>query len=330
MDKTIVVHTYNVLCEMLSPTSRYTQCDETHCSPTFRFDLLEELLFQHVKKGEILCLQEVGHRWYQALKEGIFNDNSYTVIPCLYGKDKHDNMGVVIAYPNKDYELLEYSHKKIADLFNVPDRQRNLDGDYEPVSQKTKSLWEKANEKPNQVLLCKFSQSSTDREFYIATWHGPCEFLTPQVMEIHINYCSRWLNAATHEKLPLIFAGDFNFTPQSPSYQRLTQSSNQPPLPHCSIKEEWSNSTKMKFMDVYRIMNDGKDPRWTTCGGQDEPFIGVLDYVYLRNVSGSEDNLEPVSCIVEPLLNKGKALLAPNATNPSDHHGITAKFQWCK
>ena len=330
MKKTIVVHTYNVLCETLSPTTRYTQCDPDQCDPTFRFDLLEGLLTQHVEKGEILCLQELGQRWYEALKEGIFNDNSYTAIPCLYGKNKHDNMGVVIAYPNKDYELLDYSHKRVADLFNVPDRQRTIDGNYGPISQKTKSLWEQASSKPNRVLQCKFSQSSTDREFYIATWHGPCEFLTPQVMEIHINYCSRWLNTTLHEGLPLIFAGDFNFTPQSPSYQRLTQSEDQPPLPPCSTKDEWSKSTRTKFADVYRFMNDGEDPRWTTCGGQKEPFIGVLDYVYLRNVSGSRDKLKPLSCIIEPPLNDGEALLAPNATNPSDHHGITAKFQWCE
>ena len=96
--------------------------------------------------------------------------------------------------------------------------------------------WDRAKERKNTMILLRLQKRLQKQDkatnqaagkavpvrFCVGTYHMPCAFREPQVMVIHTALCVS--HALRFSKgLPLIFAGDFNFTPGSAPYRLLTE-----------------------------------------------------------------------------------------------------------
>lgn len=58
--------------------------------------------------------------------------------------------------------------------------------------------------------------------FCVGTYHMPCMFMIPAVMTIHTSMAIKHLTKLAGAD-PLVFGGDFNFTPDSECYKLATQ-----------------------------------------------------------------------------------------------------------
>lgn len=332
----VSIGTFNILGSRVSSPERYTRCKREHCDPDKRMERFKAtILKDFVNDGRIVCLQEVSRKQAKEIQE-FLHSVSYDVNFCLYGKEKHDGMGIAICYPKDKFELYVIKMQKVSNLFDVPSMpiDVSLVGEDEVMRLSLESF-RIAKQKINKIMLCGFKMKNINREedddclgkdrcFWVSTWHGPCEFNNPSVMFIQNLYAKRWLMREIG-MYPLIYAGDFNFSHlRKFCYEGAMKSHTffdgisgvESPVP--------TTSYSTLLMDVYDHVN-GKHPAYTVCGGQDEVFYGVLDRVFLRNGQGKGYiSFIPKNATVGPSQEDG--YIAPNEELSSDHLWLTCDF----
>lgn len=85
-----------------------------------------------------------------------------------------------------------------------------------------------AERRLNRTLFARLRPKATGTgkqnagAFCVGTYHMPCMFLVPPVMTIHASMAIQHF-AQLAGSDPLVFAGDFNFTPQSECYKLVTE-----------------------------------------------------------------------------------------------------------
>jgi len=196
-----------------------------------------------------------------------------------------------------------------------------------PPSRPPPDHWKISEHRYNQLLFCRLrwkipstttkSSSSSDisqKTFCISNYHMPCAFWAPMVMNIHAELAVKHSqNLALQD--PLILAGDFNFMPDSPTYQLITTgdlSKDDSTYPTPKYGVEWK-STIQPMRSAYAI-SENKEPCFTNYAQvkEEEPFIGTLDYIFLSN----HWKLNNVLTTVKRKEANGPF---PNEIEPSDH-----------
>ena len=185
--------------------------------------------------------------------------------------------------------------------------------------------WDTAQWKKNMLLFAKLMDKESKQSFGIATYHMPCVFYAPMVMNIHVDMAMhRTQELATEEEqhIPVILAGDFNLKPSSPEYRMITTGQlniDDPTYPTPKHGMEWKKSA-MRMKSAYAEVN-GCEPDFTNYAKvrDEEPFIDVLDYIFLS----PEWNVKEVKDVAHRDEFNGPL---PTEQEPSDHVLIAANL----
>lgn len=217
----ISVVTYNILSSRLSGSSNFPEYNQTNIDPTNRYKLLIKKLDYYIEISAIICLQEVSQDW-SGMLHTYFHTKCYTMIFSQYGNEHDGYMGVAIAFPIK-YILKETIICKPSSLIKMSNNPSTI---YEKAVSwfviKPKNIKSIAKKKWNSLIMLKLKMHTEyrDDEFWIATYHMPCEFNNPDVMMLHAMLSLQMIQEKAGN-LPYIYCGDFNFTPSSDPYMYL-------------------------------------------------------------------------------------------------------------
>ena len=134
--------------------------------------------------------------------------------------------------------------------------------------------WDIAESRRNQIVFAKLMDMESKRVFGIATYHMPCVFYAPMVMNIHADMAIQRIQKLSTEvnvtdgtqevQIPTVLAGDFNLKPNSPEYLMITTGKLDevnPTFPSPKFDMEWKISSK-PMKSAYAEAN-GCEPDFT-------------------------------------------------------------------
>lgn len=342
VETTVRVTTYNVLSSKLCSPTYYCYNDPEHLDPDHRFQKLIRFLQSEVEKGTVLCLQEVSQEWAGPL-HAWFQRHDYHVLISLYSSPFSGYMGSAICFPNNRFEARTMDIARVSDLKHWPNppkkpfpervveavlRRANA-GLRRILRRKPKfDDWAYSKERMNRLLVAKLKCKETEQELCVATYHMPCAFYAPKVMNIHAALAAQRVQelakTGSEDECEFIFCGDFNFKPGDAPYQMyidgvLPEESSD--YPHPPPWDDWKPTLAAPLRSAYREAH-GKEPDFTNyarSARNSEPFIGTLDYIFLsRNVGILEMPKLPLRNEVDGPF--------PNETELSDHIKLQGTF----
>lgn len=260
----VTVVTYNVLCTHLCSAADVPRCTPDAIDPALRQERIWNKLEPHIGDKHILCLQEVSRDWCMEHLP-LFLANKYMLVYGLYGYDRNGYMGVAIAYPTALYHLLDSYMPRVAEDAKWPTAPTAA----EPTTQK--HVLELANSRPNVLVLLRLQEIGTRCELVVGTYHMPCMYDRPEVMQLHAAAAANQALIFADES-PLVLAGDFNFAPDSPGYRIITQR-------RCTRDEERATAAACSGLDVREHLrtSDVLKSAYVTAGGP-EPAFTVYSY----------------------------------------------------
>jgi mRNA deadenylase 3'-5' endonuclease subunit Ccr4 len=309
----ISVYQYNVLSQTLANPSFMTGCKLEDLDPNLRLWKTLALLEEPINNEAIICLQEVSKTWYGNLHD-FFSNHNYKIIHHSYGKMMSDSMGVAIAYPSNKYSTNNTSISQIGSTIQVPPppilntytrftnwyngilRCIPIIKYYAPRYKKRFCPYEYAKGKSNTSIMTTFCVKSTDQRFCLATYHMPCAFWAPTVMELHTKKLIEEMDNYKG-KYPVIISGDFNFQPDSSSYKIMTK----------------------RYKSSYKELT-GEDPitNQTQTVNNYKLFKAPLDYIFYN------ERFHPID--VKEVIIPDRVSL-PDKNNPSDHAPLYATLE---
>lgn len=108
------VATYNVLSSALSDPDYFTHCDPANLDPETRYARVIARLAPEMERNAIICLQEVSRQWASQL-HSFFAQRGYHFVVQTYSKQQSGYMGVGIAIPMSQYDVVECDMRRVAD-----------------------------------------------------------------------------------------------------------------------------------------------------------------------------------------------------------------------
>ena len=244
----------------------------------FIFNLINKWGSSELKP--IIALQEVTGEWKDDI-EKILIHNEYKIFSINYGYNGNGNFGLLSAVP-KRYEILDINYINISNII----KENNL------LEEELVNI----TIKPTKFLIELILKDKKPFKFY--NYHLPLPKNNSLNQLIHIITIKNII--CKKNKLPIIWAGDFNIKPFSKIYnfiEKNTLKSNikNLKLPNCDLK----------FQSSYKSFH-GSEPLMTT---HTKNFRDTLDYIFITN---------EFKCINSKVLQYNEEIM-PNKYNPSDH-----------
>jgi 2',5'-phosphodiesterase len=323
----LFVYNYNLLSTKLCDPSWHYNCKEESLTTTSRWKLLRLRLEAQVILNSICCFQELSEEWISLLTPFFFS-HGYTFI--------YDSvfLGVGISFPTKVYNLQSMNIvcigamlKKECKVKYSPPSQWMLirfftliKSCFTKVSTEVEDPWFTAVKKQNRYVNLTLQQEESKRSFNIFTYHMPCAFRTPALMNIQSTTLLHTIQKASPD-LPYILAGDFNSTPDSDVYNIITTGF----LPYFPRSTTYSKT--LKFCEIkpsisaYKEVN-GAEPDYTNYSHTKTmplPFRNTTDYIYSRGF---------IPRTVLKLRDDIPTSTFPNTEEPSDHLPLGASFDF--
>lgn len=369
-EQLIRVVTLNVLTPPYATTETFVCNSEIDLNPDRRLQNLCAKLQREMKNDTvdgcvIICLQEVCQDWANYLIAW-FENFGYHFVYRLYGPAKSGYMGVGVAYQRAAFGLIDCSVARVADsvtgivstacaatescaavarpmsctdlpgwLFNCA-TNFSLFGSaanaHEP--QEANDLLKYIYRKYQCMVLLQLECRRSNRRFYVATCHMPCDWRKPNVMMLHALVLSRCIaRNVCDATAPVIFAGDFNSQPGDLAYRALT-------APLCDLPSSTGDARLDKlfqvvvqdlkfdfvpFVSAY-CQVDGTEPDFTNHArikwkhGSGQEFQATIDYIFLRNCTAIDvldlSSIDSTALLPSALLNE-----------PSDHLMLAATIK---
>jgi mRNA deadenylase 3'-5' endonuclease subunit Ccr4 len=233
----VKVTSYNVLSSHLSAASYFAACKPEYCDPQYRFQKLQEKLDKEIASNAVICLQEISTLWAGYLHP-YFVKNGYHFVTGLYGNRFNGYMGVGVAIPLAKYDITTVDITKVSDTKRMPRKQKD-DSFIKKVLTTLKNwfwklaetlrlykppidMWDSALYRHNQMICTRLQCKESKRSFVIGTYHMPCMFKLPSVMNIHCALSAQHIQRFAKND-PFIYVGDFNIKPESSQYELLTR-----------------------------------------------------------------------------------------------------------
>jgi endonuclease/exonuclease/phosphatase family metal-dependent hydrolase len=238
----------------------------------------------------IIALQEVTGEWKDDIDK-ILIHNEYKNISINYGYIGNGDFGILSAVP-KHYEILDINYINIG---NIIKSENNL-VEEELVNNIIK---------PSKFIIELTLKYKKTFKFY--NYHLPIPKLNNLNQLIHTITIKNIM--CKNNKLPIIWAGDFNITPFSNIYnfiEKNTLISN--------IKNIKLPSCYLNFQSSYKSFH-GSEPLFTT---HTKYFRNTLDYIFITN---------HFKCIYSKILQFNHHIM-PNKYNPSDHLPIISFLEF--
>jgi hypothetical protein len=108
------VATYNVLCSELAEPDYFTHCDPANLDADTRYARVVARLGPEMERNAVICLQEVSREWAGRL-HSFFAQRGYHFVMDAYSKQQTGYMGVGIAVPIAQYDIVECDIRRVAD-----------------------------------------------------------------------------------------------------------------------------------------------------------------------------------------------------------------------
>lgn len=232
----IRITSYNVLSSHLAAPSHFKACKEENLNAENRLVKIRSKLDQEIAKDSILCLQELSMPWTGKLHPYFLNQD-YHLITALYGKKFNGYMGVGIAFPKSKYNLIDVEITRISDTKRMPWKPKrsfveqivsNISQYFLKWAQYFRlytppiDLWDSALYRFNQMIVMRLQCKETKETFVVGTYHMPCMFQLPAVMNVHCALSAQYIQQWAKED-PYIYTGDFNIKPGTSQYRLLTE-----------------------------------------------------------------------------------------------------------
>mmetsp|Transcript_17371 Transcript_17371/g.34585 ORF Transcript_17371/g.34585 Transcript_17371/m.34585 type:complete len:468 (-) Transcript_17371:324-1727(-) len=359
--------TYNVLSPQLARGDYYCHTPEADLDPATRLKRVLKNMDREIREGTecntpvLMCLQEVSQDWVGPFHI-FFAERGYSLVTAPYGKNFNGYMGVALAYPTRcvvaeDVRLLtladgdgqegckwpwageikperpprpsitrrivRYAYESLRGMVNkVPFLGAPLPPDPK------KDPWNVSRSRRNVLIFGKFRMLAGGDRFCLSTYHMPCVFWDPRVMNIHASHAVGTIQALSGD-LPLVFAGDFNILPGSSTYELITTGRLPPdaeegppsvPPPYTSpdgAEVPWSSQVARGGMPSACALA-GDEPTLTNYAhtkNMDDPFVGTLDYVFCSKEHWGNVRV----CTEMPASTAESGGPFPNDAEPSDH-----------
>lgn len=340
----INIITYNILSHKLGNTNWFTSCKYKNLKKENRFKKITNQLQDEIKKSSIICLQEVPQDWAVKFHTLLIKYN-YSFVYSSYGTTFDGYMGVGIAFPLNIFELCDADISRIGEDWPQTLRPTTFEKARKQFEQITNTIssWVSTelskffhtpldlnwaiSKKRNSMVSLKLKQKSTNISFWVATYHMPCAFKYPEIMNVHCALCAKkiqCLSKQDEEKgLPYVLCGDFNQDPNQSGYKLITSGGQGDyKLPELlENNKHWSPILDCRLNSAYKLHN-GTEPSFTNWAviRNGPPFIETLDYIFLSphfNVK-SVKQMPSKSDVNNPPL--------PNDIYPSDHLMIGAEL----
>lgn len=257
---TVKVTTYNVLSSHLAAPSWFQACKPEFLDQNYRLESLKRKLDTECESQAVICLQEVSQTWAGPLHT-YFAERGYHLINALYGNRFNNYMGISLAVPLDKYNILDVNIQKVSDTKVTPRKpkftkfQELLNGIqsffiklaiffklYTPPS----DVWGNVLYRSNEMISARLQDKTSEKTFFVGTYHMPCSFEQPTVMVAHaalsaqhlIKYAEKVSKAdpvsapntpsknsevSVPKVDPIFFCGDYNFKPTSPEYELITK-----------------------------------------------------------------------------------------------------------
>ena len=286
---TISILTYNILSQNLAELmlSEVKDGKEVYkpsvMNESNRWQQISNIILSHIINSNkqleldnlVICLQEVTEEWVPRFAE-LFSSVNYSYINIQHGRVFNGNMGVLIAWP-KTLNIVKSEFYTVGQHIIVTDDNSKLSAS-----------------KSNIAILLLLENPSINFKFGVVTYHMPLEPKIPHISMSHAKVLMKkilkFMALDTY-----FFAGDFNITPDTRTYNYLSSVNN------CI----WST-----FFNAYPITNHAHIKGYE--------FSGCLDYIFYSNngnIKCDDVKVEKVNGIM------------PNNDHPSDHIPIYAKFR---
>eukprot|EP00518_Triparma_eleuthera_P000826 CAMPEP_0182454998 /NCGR_PEP_ID=MMETSP1319-20130603/1371_1 /TAXON_ID=172717 /ORGANISM="Bolidomonas pacifica, Strain RCC208" /LENGTH=302 /DNA_ID=CAMNT_0024653027 /DNA_START=234 /DNA_END=1142 /DNA_ORIENTATION=+ len=294
-----------------------------------------------VDNKSILCLQELSRPWSGPLQTYLSNVD-YELITGLYGKPFNGYMGIALAFPKSEYTLEELWNENLADTVKWPRDPKEQEGVLSRVTNKLAGFvglqkkWERKPEdsfsasarRANVMITARLKSKKSKGSFNIGVYHMPCAFRTPQVMSLHSALAIR-RSQELADGSPFILAGDWNITPDSPTYAMMTTGVLDEADDTYPKKEgvHWTPDIGQGVDSAYAVKN-GREPEYTNWARvKEEPvFKETLDYIFLSK--GPRGGVQWKVKKVEEVVDAGS--VCPNEQEGSDHVSICAEVEAIK
>mmetsp|Transcript_8636 Transcript_8636/g.20795 ORF Transcript_8636/g.20795 Transcript_8636/m.20795 type:complete len:400 (+) Transcript_8636:81-1280(+) len=108
------VATYNVLSSHLCDATHFTRCAPEHLDPAARLPRVLAQLKVEMEQQSVIALQEISMDWTGQM-HAFFAAEGYHFVTALYGRNFNGYMGVGLAWPTKEYEVIDTSIKRISE-----------------------------------------------------------------------------------------------------------------------------------------------------------------------------------------------------------------------
>jgi mRNA deadenylase 3'-5' endonuclease subunit Ccr4 len=291
--------TYNILNDhwKIETNFKLSEEDSNSLDTDSRFELIKKKLKPLINNNSIIALQEVSNFWGCKLFTW-FYENSYMFKVYNYGSKWSDHMGIALAFPIS-YKIIDCSQMVIGESIKTTEPN-------EPYYEKLwYYIWEYFNYKDEREFVSIRNAKRRhngimgvkllidNKLYWFATYHFPCAFYDPLLMNLHAEACIKWL-----EKLdgPVIFGSDMNSLPNSNVYKLF----------------------KEKFKSVY-YEEHGKEPVSTNKVDSKRfgKFSGTIDYIWVSK----EIKINSVKKILDDIK------VMPNINEPSDHLPIICEIE---
>lgn len=333
---------YNLLSSGLSSPLYHIGSKPEDLNPSTRLMRIKSELQAFIDCKAIINLQEVSQTWTGDLTD-FFSQRKYVMISSAYGFYLNDYMGNAIAYPIDVYEATKTTIKNVGSGIPVPPAPpKRVPTKWETIYEKIMIIlvtlglcsckpkpkdpfdeWTYSRNRTNTIILTTLKETSSGKSFAIANYHMPCAYWAPQVLTIHTIESIKIAQKYAQE-LPLIYSGDFNFTPTSYQYESVISGKFQksPQFPQLSkLTSHWSTDIT-PMTSAYQFFH-GCEPRSTVQSKTKDmatPFIDTLDYIFYSG------QCQPISVKELPCLDDTTML--PNSDHPSDHLPLLATFEF--
>ncbi len=330
METKMQIFNYNLLSTDLARPDYHNKCNPFDLDTTNRWKLIQLKLIIQTKRNAIICLQELSSKWIELLLPFFMTKNYYFIYDSQW-------LGVGIAFPQQIYGLEDLHFVPIGDKIKqncqlIPQLQptiwKKLSSYFyylptlcsSTTKKQTEDIWQMAINRRNRLLGIKLKINNNI--FYVFTYHMPCAFKTPDLMNIHCLFLLKAIDDIAIKDQSFILAGDFNSMQQSDVYKLITQGIH-PVLPDSSLYTILKDINTGKLLQSAYVAYNGTNPFFTNFShtkDATEPFMACIDYIFFS------PNLKCINTF--DTLHEVPMTTFPNQFQPSDHLPIGATFRF--